>query len=49
VPAGVSVLVFSLIHLVKGDPVRLAPGTRYSPESYGALRHRNGGRPTPEG
>jgi len=39
---GVSVLVFSLIHLVKGDPVRLALGTRYSQESYDALRHRNG-------
>ena len=40
--AGVSVLVFSLIHLVKGDPTRLALGTRYSQESYDALRHRNG-------
>ena len=40
--AGVSVLVFSLIHLVKGDPTRLALGTRYSQESYDALRERNG-------
>jgi peptide/nickel transport system permease protein len=40
--AGVSVLVFSLIHLVKGDPVRLALGTRFSQESYDALRERNG-------
>ena len=40
--AGVSVLVFSLIHLVKGDPVRLALGTRYSQETYDALRERNG-------
>jgi peptide/nickel transport system permease protein len=40
--AGVSVLVFSLIHLVKGDPTRLALGTRFSQESYDALRHRNG-------
>ena len=40
--AGVSVLVFSLIHLVKGDPVRLALGTRYSQEAYDALRARNG-------
>ncbi|MGY1803031.1 ABC transporter permease [Blastococcus sp. SYSU D00922] len=40
--AGVSVLVFSLIHLVDGDPVRLALGTRYSQESYDALRARNG-------
>ena len=39
---GVSVLVFSLIHLVKGDPVRLALGTRFSQESYDALRERNG-------
>lgn len=40
--AGVSVLVFSLIHLVKGDPVRRALGTRYSQETYDALRARNG-------
>jgi peptide/nickel transport system permease protein len=40
--AGVSVLVFSLIHLVDGDPVRLALGTRYSQETYDALRERNG-------
>lgn len=40
--AGVSVLVFSLIHLVDGDPVRLALGTRYSQEAYDALRARNG-------
>jgi peptide/nickel transport system permease protein len=40
--AGVSVLVFSLIHLVEGDPVRLALGTRYSQEAYDALRARNG-------
>lgn len=40
--AGVSVLVFGLIHLIKGDPVRLALGTRYSQETYEALRHRNG-------
>jgi len=40
--AGVSVLVFSLIHLVKGDPVRLALGTRFSQETYDALRERNG-------
>jgi peptide/nickel transport system permease protein len=40
--AGVSVLVFSLIHLVRGDPVRLALGTRYSQEAYDALRERNG-------
>jgi peptide/nickel transport system permease protein len=40
--AGVSGIVFSLIHLIRGDPVRLALGTRFSQESYEALRHRNG-------
>jgi len=39
---GVSLLVFSLIHLVKGDPVRLALGTRFSQQTYEALQHRNG-------
>ncbi|GAB3320302.1 ABC transporter permease [Geodermatophilus aquaeductus] len=37
-----SVLVFSLIHMVRGDPVRLALGTRYSQETYDALRERSG-------
>ena len=40
--AGVSVLVFALIHLVDGDPVRLALGTRFSQETYDALRERSG-------
>jgi peptide/nickel transport system permease protein len=39
---GVLVLVFALIHLVPGDPVRIALGTRYSPEAYGALRSASG-------
>ncbi|WP_445263006.1 ABC transporter permease [Pseudokineococcus sp. 1T1Z-3] len=39
---GVSVLVFALVHLVPGDPVRLALGTRFSQESYDALRERSG-------
>jgi len=39
---GVSLIVFSLIHLVRGDPVRLALGTRYSQATYDALQHRNG-------
>lgn len=39
---GVSVLVFSLIHLVAGDPIRLALGTRFSQETYDALRERSG-------
>ncbi len=40
--AGVSVLVFGLIHLVDGDPIRLALGTRFSQETYDALRERSG-------
>ncbi|MGY1849116.1 MULTISPECIES: ABC transporter permease [unclassified Blastococcus] len=40
--AGVSVIVFGLVHLVPGDPVRLALGTRFSQQSYDALRERSG-------
>jgi peptide/nickel transport system permease protein len=39
---GVLVVVFALVHLVPGDPVRIALGTRYSPEAYGALRSASG-------
>ncbi|RJK98271.1 ABC transporter permease [Vallicoccus soli] len=39
---GVSVAVFSLVHLVPGDPVRLALGTRFDQETYDALRERSG-------
>ncbi len=39
---GVSVLTFSLIHLVPGDPIRLALGTRFDQETYEALRARAG-------
>ncbi|MFW6203650.1 MAG: ABC transporter permease [Actinomycetota bacterium] len=39
---GVSILVFAVIHLVPGDPVRLALGTRFDPETYEALRERAG-------
>jgi peptide/nickel transport system permease protein len=39
---GVAVLVFLLLQLVPGDPVRVALGTRYSEESYQALRHASG-------
>lgn len=39
---GVLVLVFTLIHLVPGDPVRIALGTRYTQESYDALRTASG-------
>lgn len=37
-----SVIVFALVHLVPGDPVRLALGTRFSQETYDALRERSG-------
>ena len=39
---GVLVLVFALVHLVPGDPVRIALGTRYTPEAYEALRAASG-------
>ena len=39
---GVLVLVFTLVHLVPGDPVRIALGTRYTPEAYAALRSASG-------
>lgn len=39
---GVTVVVFALIQLVPGDPVRLALGTRYTPEAYQALRAASG-------
>lgn len=39
---GVSVVVFALIHLVPGDPVRIAMGTRFDQEVYEALRARAG-------
>lgn len=39
---GVSIAAFSIIHLVDGDPVRLALGTRFDPETYEALRERAG-------
>lgn len=35
---GVLTVVFTLVHLVPGDPVRIALGTRYTPEAYEALR-----------
>jgi peptide/nickel transport system permease protein len=38
----VSVIVFGLVHLVPGDPVRLALGTRFSQETYDALQERSG-------
>lgn len=39
---GVTLVVFLLIHLVPGDPVKLALGTRYDQGTYLALRHRAG-------
>ncbi|WHP16860.1 ABC transporter permease [Cellulomonas sp. ES6] len=39
---GVMVVVFALVHLVPGDPVRIALGTRYTEESYQALRAASG-------
>jgi len=39
---GVLIVVFALVHLVPGDPVRIALGTRYSPQAYEALRSASG-------
>lgn len=39
---GVLVASFALVHLVPGDPVRIALGTRYTPEAYEALRAASG-------
>src|SRR3954463_9300959 len=39
---GVLVVVFALVQLVPGDPVRIALGTRYTPEAYNALRSASG-------
>lgn len=39
---GVIIVVFTLVHLVPGDPVRVALGTRYTPEAYAALREASG-------
>lgn len=39
---GVSILVFAVIHLVPGDPIRVALGTRFSQATYDALLERSG-------
>ncbi|MGC5629589.1 ABC transporter permease [Georgenia sp. Z1344] len=39
---GVTVVVFAIVHLVPGDPVRIAMGTRFDPDTYDALRERAG-------
>jgi peptide/nickel transport system permease protein len=45
---GVSLLVFALVQLVPGDPVRVSLGTRFDPQVYAALRARSGlDRPLP--
>src|SRR3954470_2300059 len=45
---GVTLVVFILLQLVPGDPVRIALGTRYEQAAYDALRVRSGlDRPLP--
>jgi peptide/nickel transport system permease protein len=39
---GVSIVVFALIHLVPGDPIRAAMGTRFDPDLYQAFLERSG-------
>lgn len=39
---GVSIAVFALVHLVPGDPIRIALGTRFDPDVYQALYERAG-------
>jgi peptide/nickel transport system permease protein len=39
---GVSILVFAVIHLVPGDPIRVALGTRFDQATYDALLERSG-------
>lgn len=39
---GVSTVVFTLAHLIPGDPVRLALGTRFNQETYDAKREALG-------
>ncbi len=39
---GVTLVTFSLVHLVPGDPIRTSLGTRFDPEVYQALRERAG-------
>ncbi|MQA29919.1 MAG: hypothetical protein GEU82_08785 [Luteitalea sp.] len=42
VPVGVATLVFSLLHLVPGDPVQATPGESASPEDVAQMRTRLG-------
>jgi peptide/nickel transport system permease protein len=42
VMVGVSIIVFLLVHLVPGDPIRRSLGTRFDPDVYDALYRRAG-------
>lgn len=39
---GVSVLTFAIVHLIPGDPIRIALGTQFDQATYDALRTRAG-------
>lgn len=39
---GVSIIVFAILQLIPGDPIRLALGTRYDPEVAEVMRERAG-------
>lgn len=39
---GVSVIVFAIVHLVPGDPIRISLGTRFDPDVYQTLREQAG-------
>lgn len=39
---GVIIVVFAMLHLVPGDPIRVALGTRFTQSSYDALMARSG-------
>jgi peptide/nickel transport system permease protein len=39
---GVSVIVFAILHLIPGDPVRISLGTRFDQATYDALVERHG-------
>lgn len=39
---GVTVVVFLIVQLVPGDPIRIGMGTRFDPEVYEALRQASG-------
>jgi peptide/nickel transport system permease protein len=39
---GAAILVFTLVHIVPGDPIRSAMGTRFDPDVYAELRAASG-------